>query len=233
MKLKSILNTIDLLKAKLSSDRMIDYLRKKGVSIGHDCIIRSPNTIRIDLTRPSLVTIGDNVDMNKNFQILTHDFASGVFRAVYSDFLNSSGKVTIGNNVYFGTDVIVLKGVTIGDNCIIGAGAVVSHDIPSNSVAAGMPCRAICSLDEYYSKRKQKCVEEAFEYAKSIKERYGRNPVVEDFWEEFHLFVDADNIQDYPTLPIKFQLDKGYNEWIHSHKKVFNGFKDFINAALK
>jgi len=233
MSIKSIINTLRLLKARMSSEGMIEYLRGKGVFFGRNCVLRSPGTIRIDLTRPSLVTIGNNVDINRNFQIMTHDFASGVFRAVYSDFINSSGKVSIGSNVYFGTDVIVLKGVTIGDNCIIGAGSIVNHDIPSNSVAAGVPCKVICSLEDYHEKRKTKCIEEAFEYAKSIKERFNRIPVVEDFWEEFHLFVDADNISDYHMLPIKKQLDRGFEDWLKKHKKTFNGFEDFLKAALK
>lgn len=233
MSIKSLINYFHLIKARSSSDRMIEYLRKQGISIGSDCVFRSPSSIRIDLTRPSLISIGDNVDINKNFQIMTHDFASGVFRVVYSDFLNSSGKVTIGDNIYFGTDVIVLKGVSIGDNCVIGAGSVINRDIPGNSVAAGVPCKVLCTLDEYYQKRKQQCLEEAFEYAKSITERFGRRPKVDDFWEEFHLFVDADNINDYPTLPVKRQLDKGYDQWITSHKRMFDGFDDFINAALK
>ena len=95
---------------KRSSSAYIKYLRKKGIHIGEHCIIRAPRTARIDVSRPSLVTIGNNVDMNMNFQILTHDWASLVFRTKY---------VTIGNNIYFGTNVVVLKGVTIGDNCVI------------------------------------------------------------------------------------------------------------------
>jgi serine acetyltransferase len=45
-----------------------------------------------------------------------------------------------------------LPGVTIGDNVIIGAGSIVNTDVPSNMVAAGCPCRIICSLDEYIEK---------------------------------------------------------------------------------
>lgn len=53
---------------KRSSSAYIKYLRKKGIHIGEHCIIRAPRTARIDVSRPSLVTIGNNVDMNMNFQ---------------------------------------------------------------------------------------------------------------------------------------------------------------------
>ena len=74
----------------------------------------------------------------------------------------------IGNNVWFGQNVTVLRGSDIGDNCIIGYGSVVMGKIPANSVAAGCPCKVICTLDEYFEKRKKCCVEEAFDYARSI-----------------------------------------------------------------
>ena len=51
--------------------------------------------------------------------------------------------IRVGNNVWFGGGVKVLPGVTIGDNCVIGAGSVVTHDIPANSLAYGNPCRVI------------------------------------------------------------------------------------------
>ena len=51
--------------------------------------------------------------------------------------------IRVGNNVWIGGNVIVLPGVSIGDNCVIGAGSVVTKDIPSGTVAAGNPCRVL------------------------------------------------------------------------------------------
>lgn len=55
--------------------------------------------------------------------------------------------VTIGNSVWIGCNVSILPGVTIGDNCTIGAGSVVTRDIPANSLAAGNPCRVIRGIN--------------------------------------------------------------------------------------
>ena len=56
--------------------------------------------------------------------------------------------VTIGNDNWFGANVVVCPGVTIGSNCVIGAGSVVTRDIPDNSFAAGVPCRVIREITE-------------------------------------------------------------------------------------
>lgn len=229
--IKIIINKIKYLLATLTNKGFIRYLRSKGILIGNGCVFRNRNTIRVDVTRPSLVTIGNNVDFNMNFQLLTHDYATSVFIRKYSDFINSSGRVTIGNNVVFGTNVTVLKGVEIGDNCIIGAGSIVSKSIPANSVAVGQPARVVCTLDEFYARRRQECVEEAFEYANSIAERYGREPRYEEFYEEFALFVDKDNIHKYPKLPIASQLGDAYEDWLSRHKAPFADFAAFISEA--
>ena len=213
-----------------NSSRFIKYLRNGGAKIGDNCIIRSPKTALIDMTRPCLITIGNNVDMNRHFQILTHDWSSSVFRNKYHDFVNSSGQVTIGNNIYFGTNVTILKGVTIGDNCIIGADSLVTHDIPANSVAAGVPCRVICSLDDYFKKRKEKGLDEAIEYVKSFRTRFHRDPIASELHEEFIYFVDKNNILDYPEIPIKFQLGKGYSEWIEKHKAPYKSLEEFLKS---
>ena len=57
-------------------------------------------------------------------------------------------KVVIGKNVWIGAHATILPGVTIGDNCVIGAGAVVSKDIPSDCVAVGVPARVVKKIEE-------------------------------------------------------------------------------------
>ena len=61
--------------------------------------------------------------------------------------------IHIGNDCWFGANVVVCPGVTIGDGCVIGAGSVVTRDIPPMSFAAGSPCRVIHPLTDADSMR--------------------------------------------------------------------------------
>ncbi len=214
------------------STRLVRSLRRHGVSVGEGVIFRDARSVTIDLTRPSLIEIGDHVDINAHFTIMTHDYATGVFLRKYGTFVNSSGKVRIGSNIYIGRNVTVLKGVHIGDNCVIALGSVVTRDIPANSVAAGCPARVIASLDDYYARRCRLSPGEAFAYARSIRDRFGRRPVPADFWEEFPLFVHGSAVGDYPELPIRRQLGPAYASYKASHRAAFDGFEAFLAAAL-
>ena len=162
---------------------------------------------------------------------MSHDYASRVFLYLYSDFIPSHGHIVIGDNVWFGQNCSVLKGVTIGDNCIIGYGSTVLHDIPSNSVVAGTPAKVICTLDQYYEKRKKQYALEAVEYCRSILAS-GREPQVEDFWDDYPCFVDGSNYQDYPYPYMRvFKSKERFESWKKNHKKVFKDFDDFIAYA--
>lgn len=103
------------------------------------------------------VVIGDNVQIAPNVSIYTAG------HPLHPDSRNSGYEygipITIGNSVWIGGNVVLLPGVTIGDNAVIGAGSVVTRDIPANSLAAGNPCRVIRGLTEedrvYYYKRRK------------------------------------------------------------------------------
>lgn len=88
------------------------------------------------------ITIGNNVRVGANVTIMDGDAHQDDPRA------GMNAPVHICENVWIGANSIVLKGVTIGRNSLIGAGSVVTKDIPSNVVAAGNPCRVIKSLDD-------------------------------------------------------------------------------------
>lgn len=233
--LKGILKKIKRRYAEYKGgDIYINYLKEQGIKIGTRCHIGKPSTITIDYTRPYLVEIGNNVRMNNGFTLLTHDFATSVITNVYGEFLPSAGKVKIGNNVYFAQKCTVMKGVTIGDNCIIGYGSLVTKDIPCNSVVAGSPARVICTLEEYYEKRKTKALEESLVVANEIEKYYKRKPVPTDFREEFVYFVSGNEVEKYPELPIKNQLSTMgdcFDRWVREHKAPYKNFDEFLNAA--
>ena len=112
----------------------------------------SPVHSLIDETSLKFIEIGDLVQITRGVVILGHDYAYSVLGNIYYDLPRPQKMTIIGNNVFIGMNAIVLNGVEIGDNVIIGAGSVVSRDCPSNSVYAGNPAKYVCSLEEYYNK---------------------------------------------------------------------------------
>lgn len=231
--IRKIILHIKSLYVRSSNEKFVKYLKSKGVQMGGGIKFLYPGTVDIDLTRPSLITIGNNCFFNKNFTLHTHDWVTRVFIHAGYDFLPSSGKVMIGNNVNTGYNVTILKGVTVGDNVFIGANSLVTKDIPSNCIAAGIPCKVICSLEEFYTKRINKSEREALIYAKSIKERFGRTPVISDFWEELPLFLDGAKVKDFPDFVpvVKRQLGPMYDNCIQNHRAKYDGMDSFLKAA--
>lgn len=102
-------------------------------------------------SEPYLITIGKNVEITAGVVFITHDGAAWSLRNIDEKYktLDVFGPIKIGDNVFIGNNAIILPGVTIGDNVVIGAGSVVTKSVPSNSVAAGNPCRVIRSISEY------------------------------------------------------------------------------------
>lgn len=101
------------------------------------------------------VTIGDNCNFGPGVTIVTpiHPMCADERLAMRTGDgtikrLCYARPVHIGNDCWFGANVTVCPGVTIGDNCVIGAGSVVTRDIPANSFAAGVPCRVIRPITE-------------------------------------------------------------------------------------
>ncbi|MBP2070688.1 acyltransferase [Thermoanaerobacterium butyriciformans] len=105
-------------------------------------------------TEPWIIKLGDNVHITNNVTFVTHDGGTLLFRKLQPD-LEITKPIIVGNDVYIGTNAIILPGVTIGNKVIIGAGAVVAKNIPDNSVVVGNPARIIKTADEYFEKIKK------------------------------------------------------------------------------
>jgi maltose O-acetyltransferase len=90
------------------------------------------------------VTIGDDVQVGPNVQLLTptHPTEPEPRRAKWE----SASPIVIGDNVWLGGGVIVCPGVSIGENTVVGAGAIVTRDLPANVVAVGNPARIVRRL---------------------------------------------------------------------------------------
>ncbi len=111
------------------------------------------NLVILDVAK---VTIGENVMLAPNVSIYTAG------HPVYYEARNTGYEygipINIGNNVWVGGNSVILPGVSIGDNSVIGAGSVVTRDVPPNVVAAGNPCRVLREITKedkkYYFKNR-------------------------------------------------------------------------------
>lgn len=165
-------------------------LRLEGIDIGEHTIIYDPNSQTIDRERPWMLKIGDYCKITKGCTILTHDYSRFVMRMVDGQIIGEAGLTTIGNNVFIGMHSTILMGTHIGDNVIVGAGSVVSGNIPSNVVIAGNPAKVIRTLEEHIAIRKRKTKQEAFLYYNTFCKYYGRKPSIREMGPFFPLFLE-------------------------------------------
>lgn len=122
-------------------DRKIRAKLYKELDIGEGTRISLSN---IDGMFPHLIHIGKSCIFAPYSMVLAHDASYFLFTDEYR-----VAPVFIGDNCFVGYGAIVMPGVKIGDNVVIGAGSVVTKDIPSDSVAAGVPARVLETLAEY------------------------------------------------------------------------------------
>ena len=114
----------------------------KNISIGNDVYINFGCVI-LDC---GPVTIGNQVLIGPNVGIYNANHALDAQERMDGALI--PGKISIGNRVWIGGGTIILPGVTIGDDTVIGAGSIVTHDIPSGVVAVGNPCRVLRKLTD-------------------------------------------------------------------------------------
>lgn len=142
---------------------------------------------------PFLVCIHDNVTISAGVRLVTHSAVHGVFNREIDNKVKHFcpyGKVEIHSNVYIGANAIINYGVTIGKNSIIAAGAVVTKDVPENSVVGGVPAKVIGNYEDVKKKNEQ-------------------------FSEKFQKMTEPATVKNMlKYAPVQFDIDKreGYNE---------------------
>lgn len=132
----------------INSDYYTQYLKNQGVKIGKNSQAIYPSYI--DARLPYLVEIGDNVIISRNVTILTHDATTA-----YAGDMVKIARVTILDHSFIGANSTILCNTTIGPDSIIGAGSVVSRDVPPGTIYAGNPARYICDTKDFIAKYKE------------------------------------------------------------------------------
>lgn len=126
---------------------IIKVAKKKGMKLGDNLYVQGiPNFG----SEPFLIEIGNHVTLAEGVSFINHGGDARVTKRIekYKDGRNF-GRIKIGNNTFIGKGTILMPGISIGNNCIIGSLSVVSSSVPDNSVYAGTPVKFICTIDEY------------------------------------------------------------------------------------
>ena len=148
---------IQPLRALFARIAPVAYARAIGVSMAGRVRIYG-SSLYMFSTEPYLVSLGDNVFISVGATFVCHDGSTLPFRARYPQ-LEVAAPIRVGNNVFIGMKAMILPGVTIGDNCIIGASAVVTKDVPSGQIVAGNPARMVKTTEQWLAQKQATSLE--------------------------------------------------------------------------
>lgn len=135
--------------------RRADYCKKHHLyhQIGSNCSIQSRSVPLFS----QLISIHDNVHLASGVSFITHDIVHRMVNNMVPDDQRIGeyvGCIEIMDNVFVGAGARIMYNTRIGENCVIGAGSVVTKDLAPNGVYAGVPARFICSFSDFLSRRK-------------------------------------------------------------------------------
>lgn len=139
-------------KKMTPNEYSIMRMRNSGISIGEGCRIYT----FLQSNEPSLISIGNDVTISSGVAFVTHD--NSILK-VLDPMTDVVGKITVEDRCFIGQNSMLMLGVTLGENCVVGAGAVVTRSFPPHSVVAGNPARVICTTDQMAEKYKDRAID--------------------------------------------------------------------------
>jgi len=170
---------------KKRRQKYVERLVSMGLQLGKN--VEIIDSFFFDPSHCFLISIGDNCTICPNVRLIAHDASTKRFLGY-----TKIGRIDIGENCFIGDSAIILPGVTIGPNAIVGAGAVVTRQVPPGTVVAGAPARVIGKLDDYLGKvegiRKAKKVFDESYYIENLTEEK-RRELLDSIGSDFALIV--------------------------------------------
>lgn len=148
MKLKDKIKKLLIAWLGVDKGPDLDGLIKLGMKVGKNIGVDA--SCSFDNSHCWLITIGDNVTFGPRTMVLAHD-ASTKKALGYTKL----GPVTFCDGCFIGAGSVVMPGVTVGKNSIVGAYSVVTHDVPADSVYCGSPAKFVCTVKEYLDKQEK------------------------------------------------------------------------------
>ena len=143
---------------------------------GEDCYIL-PSALMKEASNPKFIRLGNNIRIG-TATFLCHDGSVHVFNRAFGLELDRVGKIDVRDNVFIGEGATILPNVCIGPNAIVAAGAVVSRDVPANTVVGGVPAKPVAKVDELIERWKEEF--EKVPWAPLIAKRSGeKDPALE------------------------------------------------------
>ena len=139
-----ISSLINLIRDK-KRDNYLNILIKRGLKLGKG--VEIVDGFFFDPSHCFLISIGDNCTICPDVKLIAHDASTKKILGY-----TKIGKICIKENCFIGDSALVLPGVTIGPNSIVGAGSVVTKDVPPRTIVAGNPARVITQVTNYVEK---------------------------------------------------------------------------------